>query len=37
MGDDDYIHVRVFQNLKQVTSLSAVQEDKTKDDKITYF
>ncbi|KFQ61330.1 cystatin-A [Pelecanus crispus] len=39
-GDDDYVHLRVFQSLpheNQGPSLVSFQSGKTRDDPLTYF
>ena len=37
VGNDEYIHIRVFRSLQQEYSLASYQLDKALDDPITYF
>jgi len=37
VGGEKYVHLRVYKNLQQQVSLHSVQEDKTKEEPITYF
>jgi cystatin-A/B len=36
-GENDYIHIRVYQTLSQETSLSGIQLDISRDAPIEYF
>lgn len=37
IGNNDYIHARIFKNLQQEVSLHSIQEGKTKEDALEYF
>ena len=37
VGGDEYVHVRVYQDLKQHLSLASYQKNKKIDDPIEYF
>jgi len=37
VGNDNYIHARIFKSLQQEVSLHSIQESKTKDDVLEYF
>ena len=37
VGDDKCIHVRIYKNLQQEVSVHSVEDNKTREDPITYF
>jgi len=37
IGDEKYLHLRVYKTFQGVTSLHGVQVDKKKDDELAYF
>ena len=37
IGNDKYIHVRIWKKLDQTSHVTKVLTDKTKDDELTYF
>ncbi|XP_046438913.1 cystatin-B-like [Daphnia pulex] len=37
VGNDKCIHARIYKNLQREVSVHSIQEDKTREDPITYF
>jgi hypothetical protein len=37
VGNDKCIHARIYKNLQREVSVHSIQEDKTREDAITYF
>jgi cystatin-A/B len=37
VGNDDYLHLRIYKDLSNNIQLSDLQQGKTKDDEIEYF